>query len=126
MLKMKIIDIHDNGGKYKISPLFFSNSKPLANNPFKKRDGASSNDPIPLVNSLKVKNPKLASSISHLINIDMYFAIGNFNESGNSLNINKLLGDINIKMNNIKTKYIKFFFKLLRVKIFWIFSIKLK
>ena len=85
MTKVNIIDNQDNGGIYIIFSAFVSNSNPVANNPFRNREGASRRDPIVLVNSLNVNSPKLASSINHFIKIVIFFAIGNLSISGNSL-----------------------------------------
>tara|TARA_B100000953_G_scaffold40889_1_gene31592 strand:- start:163 stop:480 length:318 start_codon:yes stop_codon:yes gene_type:complete len=68
-----------------MSPLAFSNSKPLARNPLRKREGASKSDPIALVNCLNVNNPKSASSINHLTKMVIYFAMGILSKSGNSI-----------------------------------------
>jgi hypothetical protein len=68
-----------------MSPLAISNLKPLARKPLRKREGASKSDPIALVNCLNVNNPKSASSISHLIKMLIYFAIGILSKSGNSI-----------------------------------------
>ena len=62
-----------------------SNLKPVAKSPFKNKEGASSNEPMPRVNCLNVNNPKSASSINHLIKIVIYFAIGILSISGNSV-----------------------------------------
>ena len=68
-----------------MSPLAISNSKPLARNPLRKREGASKSDPIALVNCLNVNNPKSASSINHLTKMVIYFAMGILSKSGNSI-----------------------------------------
>ena len=68
-----------------MSPLAISNSKPLARNPLRKREGASKSDPIALVSCLNVNNPKSASSISHLTKMVIYFAMGILSKSGNSI-----------------------------------------
>tara|TARA_B100000315_G_scaffold170394_1_gene158942 strand:+ start:303 stop:620 length:318 start_codon:yes stop_codon:yes gene_type:complete len=68
-----------------MSPLALSNSKPLARNPLRKREGASKSDPIALVNCLNVNNPKSASSINHLTKMVIYFAMGILSKSGNSI-----------------------------------------
>ena len=68
-----------------MSPLAISNSKPLARNPLRKREGASKRDPIALVNCLNVNNPKSASSINHLTKMVIYFAMGILSKSGNSI-----------------------------------------
>ena len=83
--KTKIIELQDKGGIYIRFSLFVSNSKPVANNPFRNSEGASKRDPIDLVNSLKVNNPKSASSINHFTKIVIFFAIGYFKISGNSV-----------------------------------------
>ena len=68
-----------------MSPLALSNSKPLARNPLRKREGASKSEPIALVNCLNVNNPKSASSINHLTKMVIYFAMGILRKSGNSI-----------------------------------------
>ena len=68
-----------------MSPLTISNSKPLARNFLRKREGASKSDPIALVNCLNVNNPKSASSINHLTKMVIYFAMGILSKSGNSI-----------------------------------------
>ena len=62
-----------------------SNLKPVANSPFKKIEGTSRIEPIALVNSLKEKIPKLASSINHFVIKVIFFAIGSLKLLGNSI-----------------------------------------
>ena len=49
-----------------MSPLAISNSKPLARNPLRKREGASKSDPIALVNCLNVNKLKYITFINKI------------------------------------------------------------
>ena len=62
-----------------------------------------------LVNCLKVKRPKSASSINHLTNIVIFFAIGYCKNSGNSVDQLIKLGKKYRINEKIIVMYIKFF-----------------
>tara|TARA_B100001540_G_scaffold278660_1_gene266950 strand:+ start:549 stop:1001 length:453 start_codon:yes stop_codon:yes gene_type:complete len=76
IIKINITEIQGSGCIKALLPLAVSYLKPVANNFFKKIEGASNIEPKARVNSLKEKIPKLASSINHLVIVVIYLAIG--------------------------------------------------
>ena len=73
---------HEIGGICKIVSVSLSILNPVTNSPFKKLVGASSTTLSPLVNSLKEKNPRLASLTSQRTREERYLLKGMIQDSG--------------------------------------------